>query len=195
MSLDELNALLAREEQKQLELDKEMEVTKRQVLERLSMQAQIIQQRVEQGLNKTALADSAIRAKMKTMGKPSGKGLRNIEELSHEVDKRLASLGLGTLAEQDLDTTSGEEISEEEEDGVFRSKKSRGKELKSGKNAKVTSKVLKPQLWPQSELSLSFVTREVKYEDLSKEEFVAGFTGILMLKSLSNLEKDARIEH
>ena len=69
MSLDELNALLAREEQKQLELDKEMEVTKRQVLERLSMQAQIIQQRVEQGLNKTALADSAIRAKIENKGK------------------------------------------------------------------------------------------------------------------------------
>jgi len=59
----------------------------------------------------------------------------------------------------------------------------------------VTNRVVYPQLWPHSELSLSYVSANTQYDDLTMAEFVAGYTAILALPSGSQREKDARLEH
>ncbi|KAK3750300.1 hypothetical protein QZH41_001767 [Actinostola sp. cb2023] len=67
--------------------------------------------------------------------------------------------------------------------------------LKSGKTAKITSRVVNPQVWPHSELSLSYVTKNVRYNELTMEEFVAGYSSILSRPRISPVEKEARITH
>ena len=49
---------------------------------------------------------------------------------------------------------------------------------RSGKSRKMTSHVRYPQEWPHSYLSLHFVSNDRKYEDLSLEEFCAGYASI-----------------
>ena len=66
--------------------------------------------------------------------------------------------------------------------------------LKSGKEAKLTSTVLYPQMWPHSFLCLTRAQREVKYEDLSIPEFVAGYAQILQ-QEISPIESTARLRH
>ena len=60
--------------------------------------------------------------------------------------------------------------------------------LKSGKDSKITSRVLCPQLWPHSHLSLSHISKEKRYDDLSLAEFAAGCAAILQHPTLSPLE-------
>ena len=67
--------------------------------------------------------------------------------------------------------------------------------LKSGKEAKLTSTVLFPQMWPHSFLCLTRAQREVKYEDLTLPEFVAGYTQILQSQDISPHESAARLPH
>ena len=67
--------------------------------------------------------------------------------------------------------------------------------MKSGKESKITSRVLSPQLWPHSHLSLSHISKEKKYDDLSLAEFAAGCAAILQRPTLSPLELCARIDH
>ena len=74
-------------------------------------------------------------------------------------------------------------------------RQNRGKKSRSGKTAKLTSKVLHPQIWPHSELSLSYVSKEVSYDNLTLAEFAAGYASILRLPSLSAAERTARIDH
>ena len=69
------------------------------------------------------------------------------------------------------------------------------KRAKSGKSAKISSRVVNPQIWPHSELTLGYVSKDVKYDDLTIEKFVAGYAAILALPSLSSREKRERIEH
>ena len=57
---------------------------------------------------------------------------------------------------------------------------------KSGKSKKVTSYVKNPQKWPHSHLSLHFVNKEKRYEDLSVAEFCAGYATILEVCSSAN---------
>ena len=64
---------------------------------------------------------------------------------------------------------------------------------RSGKNKKLTSNVKFPQEWPQSHLSLHFVNREKKYEELSIAEFCAGYSTIL--KNCDEEEREHRTEH
>lgn len=54
---------------------------------------------------------------------------------------------------------------------------------------------MRPQIWPQSELSLSYVCKDVHYGDLSIEEFVEGYSSILSLSMISQKECQARVEH
>lgn len=67
--------------------------------------------------------------------------------------------------------------------------------LKSGKEAKLTSEVRDPQYWPHSHLSFSRGRGEVRYDDLTLEEFVAGYTQILLRPTLPAVEKQARLQH
>ena len=69
-----------------------------------------------------------------------------------------------------------------------------GNLLRSGKTVKPTSKVIspQPQLWPHSELNLPAYSKEVTYDKLSIEEFVASYATVLHSQKLSTLEKQAQ---
>ena len=86
--------------------------------------------------------------------------------------------------------------SSSDEDGAdYQRSSRRGKKLRSGKTAKLTSRVKYPQLWPHSELSLSYVSKDITYDKLSLPEFAAGYASILRLPHLEVTERNARIEH
>lgn len=70
-----------------------------------------------------------------------------------------------------------------------------GKSLKSGKESKITTTVLYPQLWPHSFLSLTNAGRDIKYDDLTLEEFVAGYGQILQSPDIAEMERSARLKH
>ena len=100
--------------------------------------------------------------------------LRSKKSLSTWADKFLATL---------VDSSS-----EGDSDGNYHIPVSRGRRrtLKSGKDSKITSRVLSPQLWPHSHLSLSYISKEKKYDDLSLAEFAAGYSAILQRPTLSS---------
>ena len=133
---------------------------------------------------------------MKTKSRAvSSKDLREFEGLSHDVEKHLSELGLGAspLAAAD-DSTSNDGHSSSEH--TSRSKKTRGKQdLKSGKTAKIASRVVRRQFWPHSELSMGYVTKDIGYDELSLEEFVAGYNAILLLPQVSSRERLHRTQH
>ena len=125
----------------------------------------------------------------------SSKDLRESDGLSHDVEKHLSELGLGAspLAAADDSTSSNDDSSSEH---TSRSKKTRGKQdLKSGKTAKIASRVVRRQFWPHSELSMGYVTKDIGYDELSLEEFVAGYSAILLLPQVSSRERLHRTEH
>ena len=109
--------------------------------------------------------------------------LRSKKSLSTRADKFLATLE--------------DSSSEEDSDGKDHIPVSRGRRhtLKSGKDSKITSRVLSPQLWPHSHLSLSYISKEKKYDELSLAEFAAGYAAILQRPTLSPSELRARIDH
>jgi len=55
--------------------------------------------------------------------------------------------------------------------------------------------VVRPQLGPHSELNVAACSKDITYDKLSLEEFVAGYATILHSRSLSSEEKQAREEH
>ena len=66
-------------------------------------------------------------------------------------------------------------------------RKQRGKHekrLKSRKTAKITSRIRHPQIWPHSELSLLYVSKNISYDELTIEEFTAGYCSILRSSSI-----------
>jgi len=103
---------------------------------------------------------------------------------------------LSTRADKLLATLE-DSSSEEDSDGKDHTTVSRGRRhtLKSGKDSKITSRVLSPQLWPHSHLSLSYICKEKKYDDVSLAEFAAGYAAILQRPTLSPSELRARIDH
>ena len=106
--------------------------------------------------------------------------IRAVSGLSSRADLQLKKLGLS-------DSSSGSGDSEDEEDGhhTRRERSKRGKKLRSGKTAKLTSRVVHLQIWPHSELSLSYVCKEVSYDTLTLAEFAAGYASILRLPGVS----------
>lgn len=69
-----------------------------------------------------------------------------------------------------------------------------GKSLKSGKESKITTTVLYPQLWPHSFLSLPNAHRDIKYDEPTLEEFV-GYGQILQSSDIVEIERSARFKH
>ena len=55
--------------------------------------------------------------------------------------------------------------------------------------------VLYPQLWPHSFLILTNARHDIKYDDLTLEEFVAGYGQILQSPDLTEMERSARLKH
>ena len=86
--------------------------------------------------------------------------------------------------------------SDSEDEGVASNKKhARGKKLRSGKTAKLTSRVVVPQLWPHSYLSLAYVSKDRNYGELTLAEFAAGYASVLQLKTLPPDERLAPLDH
>ena len=89
----------------------------------------------------------------------------------------------------DSSSSASDRFSESDEEEEKRRKKKKGKKKnkksskerkhRSGKTKKVTSYVKYPQEWPHTHLSLHFVNKSKKYEQLTVEEFCAGYTSIL----------------
>ena len=61
--------------------------------------------------------------------------------------------------------------------------------------AKIASPVLQRQFWPHSELSMGYVTKDIGYDELSLEEFVAGYSTILLPPQVSSRERLQCTEH
>ena len=76
------------------------------------------------------------------------KDLRADPVLTAKVSVEIDHLGLSSSDSDD-------------EGGVSTKKSSLGKKLKSGKTAKLTSRVVTPQLWPHSFLSLAYVSKDM----------------------------------
>ena len=67
--------------------------------------------------------------------------------------------------------------------------------MRSGKTVKLTSRVVVPQLWPHSYLSLAYVSKDRNYDELTLAEFAAVHASILQLKTLPPDERSARLDH
>ena len=93
--------------------------------------------------------------------------LRSKKSLTSQVDAFLAH-----LAESSSDESDGDDIN------PSRASKGRRHGLKSGKASKLTSRVVHPQLWPHSHLSLAYIFKDKKYDDLTLAEFTAGYAAI-----------------
>ena len=91
----------------------------------------------------------------------------------------------------------GLSLSDSKDEGVASTNKkhARGKKLRSGKTAKLTSRVIVPQLWPYSYLSLVYVSKDRNYDELTLGEFAAGYASILQLKTLPPDERTGRLDH
>ena len=93
-----------------------------------------------------------------------------------------------------LDDSSSEESGDDEK---TKQKSIRGRRntLKSGKASKLTSRVVNPQLWPHSHLSLSYISKDKTYDDLTLAEFAAGYAAILQRPNLPLQELRTLIVH
>lgn len=207
LSLDELKTLTAEEEEKESVLnDMMLAREKHDLLVKLadlkkSNQAREQKMKKPVMVKEQASTSGKSQPKRNTTSKLSMKDLRASESFSQEVENYLTSLGMNDKSTNPVigdisssSAASGLSSEEDQVDKVVRKMK-KGKKMKSGKTAKVTSRVLKPQIWPQSELCLNFVSKDIKYEDLTIEEFVAGYSAILMSKSISIKEREDRLEH
>jgi hypothetical protein len=113
--------------------------------------------------------------------------LRDMEGLVEQANRRVADFHLGDDASS---VASGDASSDQRQSGPTHNGK-----LKSGKEEKLTSSVLYPQLWPHSHISFTQVARDIRFEDLTMQEFVAGYGQILLSPRISDLEKTSRTRH
>ena len=74
-----------------------------------------------------------------------------------------------------------------------RKKQKKYKKKKSGINAKASDRVNNPQKWPHSHLQFEHVNKQVKFDELNFQLFVAGELEIISKKDLSSTEKSGRI--
>ena len=67
--------------------------------------------------------------------------------------------------------------------------------LKAGETIKLTSQVIFPQLWPHSQVGLVYLSQDKGYKELTIAEFSAGYASILQLPSISDTERNTRLDH
>ena len=121
--------------------------------------------------------------------------LRQMEELTRAADRDLRKFGANCGESAPSDSSDEEAASDNELDNYSKRQGKKSRKLKSGKTARITTRVVKPQLWPHSELSLSYVSKNIGYDDLTIEEFVAGYTTIMNLPQTSTMEQKERLQH
>ena len=106
----------------------------------------------------------------------SSRDLCVFEDLSQAVDKCLSKMGLAssTSAAAADESASSEESDNDSSWAEWKSQKKQGKwNLKSGKMAKIATRVVQQQLWPHSKLSMGYVSKNVSYNEPTLDEFVA----------------------
>ena len=122
--------------------------------------------------------------------------LRAMARLCRKADQQVAQLG---LADSSASTSDSDGDDSDLQSPLSTKAKIAhahgGKSLKSGKEAKITSTVLYPQSWSHCYLSITQGRRDVKYEELKLEEFVAGYGQILLSPDLSEVERSSRLKH
>ena len=121
--------------------------------------------------------------------------LRKKENLTRKVDRELAKLQLWRSDESESDSPSGHSSDEKPPSSRPKDRKNKSKGMQSGRAAKPSSAVLYPQLWPHSELNTSFVDVNICYDNLSIDEFVAGYSTILQGCRPESREFKARLGH
>ena len=119
--------------------------------------------------------------------------IRKNSKVARKADRQLKELNVFASSVE----TSADESSEDERDGTeakLAAKKS--KTVKSGKNLKISSNVVQVEKWPHVYLSVAqYAKKDRKYEDLTIEEFVAGYAAILAQPDLLSDEVAARVNH
>ena len=94
------------------------------------------------------------------------------------------------------DDSSDSDREERKKRKARKDRKSQPAHVKSGKLLKVSFKVLQQEHWPHSFVNQTqFSKKATKYDDLSMEQFVAGFMAILAIPDLEETERKARIDH
>ena len=114
--------------------------------------------------------------------------LRQIRELQDLANRRTDDVGL-------FDRSSGSDSSS---DGrrTRGGRRRRGRKIKSGKHDKISSHVKHAERWPHAYVASSQCGAEERaYEDLTIQEFVAGFATILGLRELPRKEREERTAH
>ena len=101
-----------------------------------------------------------------------------MQDLSQQADRRVAQLGLADSSASDSDHDEVEPPAHVRAKDTSASNGG-GKSLKSGKESKITTTVLYPQLWLHSFLSLTNAHCDITYDDLALAEFVDGYGQIL----------------
>ena len=117
--------------------------------------------------------------------------LRAMTDLAQTVDRWVDKLGIACSD----DSQSENESDPLQQSAATSAPAARPGKLKSGREAKATSEVLYPQRWPHSFLCLTRPQLEVKYEELTLAEFIAGYAQILLCKDISPLERTERKKH
>ena len=122
---------------------------------------------------------------------------------SHAGESSTSSSSSSSSSSSELSSSSSSSDSEYQKSSSSSKKKKKGRKHKksrsdkkhrSGKSKRLTSYVKYPEKWPHTYLSLHFVSKEKKFEELTIAEFAAGYSTILEQTSGESKRLD-RIAH
>jgi len=195
---EDLEALIAQEKTKLKEAwQKTKLISLKKKLKELQKETLAEQCKLNQDAGSGKTGSKAVPRKNKHK-EVSSRDLREFEDLSQAVKKRLSKMDLASSASAAAadESMSSEESDDESSSAERQSRKKRGKwNLKSGEMAKIASRVVRRQLWRHSELSMGYVSKNISYNELTLEEFVAGYSAILLLPQVSSHERQHCTEH
>ena len=134
------------------------------------------------------LMDKKLKIKKKSGKSASASSSRYVSDSDSSSDEASSISSSESSSSSDTDSSSSEDKKGRKKSRRKKNKKKKDKSSgkhKSGKSKRLTSYVKFPQKWPHSHLSLHFVNRNKKFEELSLAEFCAGFATILEIGSES----------
>ena len=137
---------------------------------------------------KCKIKSKSMKSEKKRKGKSSHSSKHYLPDSSSSAESSSDSSFLET---SDSSSESSEEEVKRSSRRKRKDKKSRKK--RSGKDSKMTSYVKYPQEWPHAHLSLHFVNKSRKYDDLTIQEFCAGYCSIL--DEVDGKELKYRVQH
>ena len=123
--------------------------------------------------------------------------LRKDKKLRNRVKKELKKCGIVSNSSSDSESSDESYFdssdSKSDQSSKKKKKQKKHKKKKSGINAKASDRVKNPQKWPHSHLQFEHVNKQVKFDELNFQLFVAGELEIISEKDLSSTEKSGRI--